>query len=438
MRTRLDAGRAGTGKEAVMKDIGTRHGRGRNGEGGAALFVMVVSVMVASAISIALVTVATGRKAAVDDRIAMESALSIAEAGLARALAEANLPANRSSVNWPADGQRINNSNDPIDNVYDGAFSGNLKQHRLGEFEVVFNRGNLDGVDNDGDGVVDNIEERDFVIVTSTGYRGSAGPRNRHRVRIQGQFRKTTSQFQVPSAVYIDDPTPSVALGAGNSWYVSGRDHDMTTGNQINPVVNPLPGIATSGVFSPADVAEINNASTGKSPQITGGTPAYQMAVPVTYDMAAIVQWAKDNVAPANKIVGTGTNPGGPFGVPPGVAGGPDWQITLHDAGGPPNMVKFTGGSTPGAGIWVIDGDVEMGGNFNFTGIVIVTGQLYYRGGGDRTFLGGVVAGKTGTIDNFDINGNASIKYSAQAVAAAANATARYNLVGWRKLSAEP
>ena len=88
----------------------------------------------------------------------------------------------------------------------------------------------------------------------------------------------------------------------------------------------------------------------------------------------------------------------------------------------------------PGAGIWVIDGDAEFGGNFNYAGIIIVTGQVYYRGGGGRTFLGAIVSGAT-TIDNFDVNGNASIKYSSAAVSAAKNAAAKFSMVSWEQIN---
>lgn len=431
--------------------------RGRE-EGGAALLVMVVAVLVSAGLSFALVTVSMGRQRATEHRTRMEAALAVADAGLQRGLAEANL--RRGNANWNApspvltgktldgttgsyllviDGATVNYGDTAaISNVacnarYDvGKSATSLDFAEAGRFVVLFQRGDADGVDNDADGLLDAADADDetaYVLVRSHGYVGGVSPGNPYSAVVQGQVRKSSAAFGVTSAVFLQDPTPTVALGSGNTWYLSGKDHDMSNGNPIagKPV---LPAIATNGDFPNSEQNEINNVGTN---QINGTVPAWQEKVPQTYDMAAIVQWARDNAPPSNIVTGTGVNPGGPFGTPPSV-GPADWQISLNDVGGSPNMVKYTGGSNPGAGIWVINGDVELAGNFNFTGIIIVTGRLYLRGGGNRTFLGAVIGGQNATLDSLDVNGNISIKYSSAAVQSATNAFATYSMQSWKKV----
>src|SRR5262245_49091481 len=140
---------------------------GRREERGAAMIVVIVSVLVAAFISLALVVVATSRNRAVESRRAMESALSVAEAGLARGLSEANLPANRQSKTWPPVGLAIKAA--PQNEVRDALDTTKI----MGHFVVEFFRGDQDGQDNDGNGMTDEINEKRFVIIESTGYHGT-------------------------------------------------------------------------------------------------------------------------------------------------------------------------------------------------------------------------------------------------------------------------
>ncbi len=438
----------------------TLQGAGRGGERGSAMIILVVAIMVASTLALSLLAVAMGRRGATEGRRAMESALLVAEAGLARGLAEANLAANRSNPLWPlrtldtsyADTCVIDAADSPRDDCYDA------DENKIGEYEISFVRGDEDTVDNNGNTITDGIPpvgatpaqlaaaaadavaEAFYVSINSLGYHGAASATNRFKVRLRGQFQKVVSQFNVKSAVFIDDPNPHVDLEASNAWLVSGLDHDLTGANTDEVIdANDLPALASSGAFDGTDTAEIDSYAGGKKPQIEGSSP-YENNVlndegePMNYDMDEIVEWARDAVDPANYFTATGVDVGGPAGEPPS-----DWQVTMHDAGGPGNVVKFAGGSPHGAGVWIIDGDAEFAGNFNFSGIIIVTGSVNYTGGGNRTFLGAIISGESAVLaaDNIDVGGNASIKFSSAAVTAAANAAARYSMVGWQKLSAQ-
>ncbi len=150
--------------------------------------------------------------------------------------------------------------------------------------------------------------------------------------------------------------------------------------------------------------------------------------------MDAFVDWAKANAPASNVVTGTGVTTSGPFGTPPTASTAGDWQISYHDAGGPGNEVKFTGGAPDGAGIWVIDGDLDMAGNMTFTGIVIVTGTVYFRGGGGSKMIKGALISGAAALDNVDVNGTIDLLYSSGAVSEAANAFARYVMVSWEQI----
>jgi hypothetical protein len=425
------------GKDGTMMD---RDGSGgspvRGGETGAALFIMVVSVMVAAGLAFALGTVAVSRQKAVQHREGMEMALHVAEAGLSRGLAEANLPVNRADPNWPAPGFKFDAVSENYHNVYASDFSsGTPRAGLMGEFRLSFDRGDSDGLDNDGDGLVDAADKDDeekFVTITSIGFRGLASKTNIYKVKVRGTFEKVTNTFDIQAAVFIDDPKPDVDMGSSNAYTLSGKDHDMYSKAVIG-TTPPLPAIATTGKFSPTDTTDII-AKTGT--QVDGTSPAYQNNNPTPFNFASVIQFAKDNAEPAHMVYGPGTNLPGPFGIPPGPTPSSPavWEITYHDAGGPGNAVKFTA-NTAGAGIWVVDGDLEIGGTFNFTGIIVVTGGVSFVGGGSTKMVtGAVITGETASVENLSTTGTIDLWYSNGAVTECVNALARYVPLGYEKL----
>src|SRR5258706_4255725 len=85
----------------MRTDRVAKTGTGEAGERGAALLIMVVSVLIAAALSFGLLAVSMGRAADTQSRLKMESALAMAEAGLCRGQAEANKAANKMNPLWP-------------------------------------------------------------------------------------------------------------------------------------------------------------------------------------------------------------------------------------------------------------------------------------------------------------------------------------------------
>ena len=121
----------------------------------------------------------------------------------------------------------------------------------------------------------------------------------------------------------------------------------------------------------------------------------------------------------------TVTVPGGTRQIAPSLIGGvcnvldPDnWGSPLQP-GGPCGSrfpivwtegdLTITGGQ--GQGVLIVDGDLSLGGGFEFYGVILVRGRIATVGPGGTVF-GGVVAANTRGLQN-DVGGNAVIQFSA-------------------------
>lgn len=89
---------------------------------------------------------------------------------------------------------------------------------------------------------------------------------------------------------------------------------------------------------------------------------------------------------------------------------------------GPINIVYFNmhgdktlklAGQSHGAGILLVDGNLELNGGFTWYGVIMVTGALDYTGGGEKNITGGVLTGEA-TALQVDLGGNAGILYCSE------------------------
>jgi len=70
-------------------------------------------------------------------------------------------------------------------------------------------------------------------------------------------------------------------------------------------------------------------------------------------------------------------------------------------------------GNSHGAGILLVDGNLELNGGFTWYGVIIVTGALDYTGGGEKNVTGGILTGEAATVQ-VDLGGNAGILYCSE------------------------
>lgn len=93
--------------------------------------------------------------------------------------------------------------------------------------------------------------------------------------------------------------------------------------------------------------------------------------------------------------------------------------------------LKLSGGSH-GAGILVVDGNLEINGGFTWYGIVLVKGTVDYTGGGEKNVTGGIMAGESTTVEG-DVGGNAAVIYCSTAVKNAQKKIP-FKLSRWREI----
>lgn len=88
-------------------------------------------------------------------------------------------------------------------------------------------------------------------------------------------------------------------------------------------------------------------------------------------------------------------------------------------------VVHFQGGR--GQGILLVDGDIKMNGNFEWTGLIIVTGRIA-KANGTATIHGGIMAANAdigGEVEGSEALGNLTVKYSACGVERAMRGSAQ-------------
>jgi hypothetical protein len=70
-------------------------------------------------------------------------------------------------------------------------------------------------------------------------------------------------------------------------------------------------------------------------------------------------------------------------------------------------------GQSHGAGILLVDGNLELNGGFTWYGVIIVTGAVDFTGGGEKNVTGGVLTGETTTVQ-IDLGGDVGILYCSE------------------------
>ncbi|OGP92947.1 MAG: hypothetical protein A2156_10360 [Deltaproteobacteria bacterium RBG_16_48_10] len=209
----------------------------------------------------------------------------------------------------------------------------------------------------------------------------------------------TRPEFDPPAALYTEQPVNI----QGNSTYIQGTD---TCGTKNKP------GIAVTLPQTPTD------------PITTSGNPTIQGNPAKKYnsknaDLKGMVDILKNSAQFSYDYNTNKTLSGQEWGTPTG--SGTTSPLTFN---GPMNIVYFDmhgdkrltlSGGSGGAGILLVNGDLELNGGFKWYGVIIVMGSMDYTGGGQKNVTGGVWAAETATVQ-IDIGGNAGIMYCSEAV----------------------
>jgi hypothetical protein len=85
-----------------------------------------------------------------------------------------------------------------------------------------------------------------------------------------------------------------------------------------------------------------------------------------------------------------------------------------------------------GYGTLLVDGDLVLGGGFEWHGPILVTGSITLNGGGHDINIHGQIYSGTSTLTDVTINGHNTITYNSCEVLKSA-ATAPLQTVNWRQ-----
>jgi hypothetical protein len=88
-------------------------------------------------------------------------------------------------------------------------------------------------------------------------------------------------------------------------------------------------------------------------------------------------------------------------------------------------------GHSHGAGILLVEGNLEIDGGFTWYGVILATGTVAYTGGGQKNVTGGIMAGKSTTIE---VDENADFIYCSDASKKLRDVIPASKIVRWREI----
>ncbi len=356
------------------------------------ILVLLVVVVICAGLSAAVLLTNMGRHQEAETAFHRERAFMLAEAG----------------TDWAICQLRIRNGEIPTTPIE------TRTQPKAGDFTVRYVNGNANGRDDDGDGTVDNLTERNYAVVTSTGSSGGM------RRTVEVLMRKAVEVPSFDSPVQINVEAPLLDL-SGNAFVIDGREH--TIDGTYDPTRPAKAGLAT-----PADVADVVaqiDATRYDNIIGSGGVPSVEQVAPM--DLNRLVQQA--SVA-ATVILEPGTHTHLDLGEPT-MAG-----VTVAYCAGD---LHLSGGGS-GAGVLAVDGDLTISGGFEWVGIILVRGRVVLTGGGGGTrLIGALGVGEevTSTTSSTEVSftGTVDLMYSSDAVEMAANRLAVMSVMSWREVA---
>jgi hypothetical protein len=229
-----------------------------------------------------------------------------------------------------------------------------------------------------------------------------------------------------PDIPFMAALTGRGTVKVGGSALVDGNDHDLGTAYKCPPKGANLAGVAMSDTNS----AVLPGCSVAKN--CISGNPKF-MQTAAAADTATYFQYGNSNYTQlamaASIVVPAGANLAGSVG--PVVSGGVcnklvnnNWGDAARNTPAGPcegylpvvhalGDLKVTGGY--GQGILLVDGDLEMSGEFWYVGVIIVRGTLTSTGTGAHIY-GGVLAANVDLDGDQTIVGNSAIYYSSCAL----------------------
>ncbi len=342
----------------------------------ALMVVLIPLLLVVGAFS----TAATGKSSELRGELDRERALLAAESGVDDAIYRGQTGMLANGVGWQRD-------------LGSGA-----------SFQVLPTHLKVDGLDNDADTLIDEPDEDVFQVVASGSYRGVTR-------RLAAYLGPVPLLPPITAAVQVQNPSLGITLAGAVE----------ITGNNTNingtAAPGPVPGMQ---IASPGTIANLaGELSPAEQSKVTGSGPAPSLAAGPGIELTSIVASVQNT---ANVILTANHYASANFGS--GAAG----VANIIYRGGD---VAFSGNTTA-AGIMVVTGDLHLSGTFRFDGVLIVLGNV--AGTGTMDVFGALIQGPGAS--SFALHGNATIRYSTEAIALANSVGGTYvSFNGWQEIA---
>src|SRR5262245_61211385 len=258
--------------------------------------------------------------------------------------------------------------------------------------------------DDDGDGVSTQNTTTGTAIyrITSTGYTSTSN-------RTVEVALTRSLPITVPAALYVEAFTTI----QGTSTHIIGTD-GCGGANR--------PGIETT--LAAGNVQQNGNPSITGSPSIVYNAP--------NLDVQAMFE-ALQEYANYTYTVEGATHSGMTWGTPTaGATQQSPSSCSVHNIvryNTNDTYIRLTGGGS-GCGILLVEGDLDIHGNFSWYGPIVVTGSVTFTGGGNKNVTGAILAG--GSADADLVGGNANVVYCSTAISNQ-SATLPLTVLTWRE-----
>jgi len=354
---------------------------------GSVLFILLFSVVLVGGAIASLVSVEQARSGASRTDCERQRAFALAESATDTVAVLLNANA------WPA-GTVLDWSSDGIDNDGDA-----LVDEGDESLRATADLWGSDALDNDGDGAVDESDER-IARVSATVALGTS------ESTITSWLRLVDAALpeSVPAPLTLLDPNADIDFD-GNAFRVVGADTNLD---------GTLTGTSGYGIAIDGAPTQVKSQLTAKEKLLVTGLGAAPSVGTWTPGMSNYVQSMIDAFRPYADI--TFNNYGKSY---TGTLG--DWKTSNYLVTYSHGSLKISGGST-GAGVLLVEGDLEISGGWDYAGYVFVTGRVRFVGGGKGTrlrgvmFVGGDVIQPTPSLLDAMLSGTVDIAFSSEAL----------------------
>jgi hypothetical protein len=247
-------------------------------------------------------------------------------------------------------------------------------------------------------------------VLTSTG----TGSDNSRRL-VKAFVIKSDIPNAPPGAIYLATDNNTNATFNGTNFQVNGNDVNYTT--NAAGAAAPVPGIATRTETNAQEARNSLNSNQSAKVQglgyIPGNPPTPSIAAANGPSTVNINQLITDLLAkPHTTISGSNINNSNPPGGALGTTAAP--QITYLPGDG--SGVTIGNGGVTGAGILIVEHALQINGNLDFKGLIIVRGTTSVTSvSGSSTIWGSLWT----TDFNLTVAGHADVQYSSEALALA-------------------